>query len=192
MQPDGADLRLRGMRTGQFVSGAVVATALAAFAVAGCGADQSTGTAQQPTSSASSPAPPTLPSTPSPQISAPGKPDPSVGLPPSSVPPPSDATLVPDSQVDSSGLPPFYEERTVWVLGDGRTLQMYAMATNGCANAQGRITEQTAGDVRVTLESLTSPQGGKDVCAQSLQPKRITVTLNEPLGSRTVHLVAGT
>jgi hypothetical protein len=136
---------------------------------------------QQPPAST----PATAPSSPTPSTppGSPSTPPPSTGV-------PQGAVRVPDGQVDMSGLPEYYRERKVWVLNDGRTLQVTAMARDACAGVTGRVVEQNDQVVRILIAPMDMPQGGgvdaPPMCAQVLTPKIITVDLKAPLGNRKV------
>jgi hypothetical protein len=116
-----------------------------------------------------------------------------LGLPAPTVPP--GATLVPASQVDSSGLPSYYKNRNVYSLNGGRTLLVSAMGQNACTGVQGLVTEQSGTVVRITIAPTDVPQGGSPdepgMCAQVITPRLISVDLKAPLGNRKVYLSGG-
>jgi hypothetical protein len=171
------------MRALRFATGA----ALLALTLAACGqaADQGSPAAGQPgPTSPSTPAPPTAPVT----SGSASTPPPTSGL-------PQGAALVPDAQLDTSGLPEYYRERKVWITNEGRTLQVTAMARDACAGVTGRVIEQNDKVVHIRISPMDMPQGGgvdnPPICAQVLTPKIITVDLKAPLGTRKVIVTEG-
>jgi hypothetical protein len=104
---------------------------------------------------------------------------------------PPGVTVVPKDQVDSSALPEYHRERTVWVFDGGLSLQLYVMANNGCAGVEARVVDQSADAVRILVRSMDVPQGGPEgggMCTQALEPKPVTVRLDAPLGDRLIFL----
>ena len=160
------------MRATRVITGAVVLL----FALGACGqrADQAV--------PANQPAPTTPPST------APGSPGPSTPPPTSGLP--QGAVLVPSDRLDTSGLPDYYRERKVWVLNDGRTLQLPAMARDACTGVQAMVVEQNDKLVHVAISPMDVPQGGSPdgpgMCAQVITPRIVSVDLKAPLGDRKV------
>lgn len=119
---------------------------------------------------------------------APDQGSPPIGRPVSTAPTsgvPQGAVLVPDERVDA---PSHYRERKVWVLNEGRTLQLTAMARDACTGVTAMVIEQNDKLVHVRISQLEVPQGGSSppVCAQVLTPKLVTVDLKVPLGNRQV------
>ncbi|RZS30604.1 hypothetical protein EV193_116125 [Herbihabitans rhizosphaerae] len=139
-----------------------------------------------PSTSTPAPIPPTSPPPSQTQPQQPPSGPPVTRTPDGHVVPPGVRAL-PREQVDTSTLPGYYTERQVWVFDDGRSLQVFAMASTPCAGVRGRATE-SGNTVRVVLESLSAPQGGTDVCAQVIEPKPVVVRLQAPLGDRVVSL----
>jgi hypothetical protein len=165
-----------------------VITAVAAVGLAGCGQD-ATPPQKLPSGTAVTVVTTTPPAT---TPGAPVSPGPSGGD------VPAGATRVPAGQVDADGLPSYYARRgEVWVFDGGRSLRMFAMASSGCTDAEADVSDQSAGEVRITLRALPLPPGNRPgrpdggACTQVLTPRPVTVTLAEPLGDRTIHLSAG-
>lgn len=137
------------------------------------------------TASASSAVPPSQP---------PASPSPPVTVGPSGTVLPPGVTQVPKDQVDAGALPEWYQIRDVWMFDGGRSLQMYAMANNGCAGVEAKIVDQSDAAVRIVLSSMLVPQGGSpdgQMCTQALEAKPVVVHLEAPLGDRTVVLAEG-
>lgn len=122
-------------------------------------------------------------------------PSPPVSIGPSGSVVPAGVTEVPAAQVDASALPEYYEHRgQVWVFDDGYSLQMFAMASSGCTDAEAMLVDQSATEVRIMLRPMDQPQGGPPdgtVCTEVLTPKPVVVALDAPLGSRTIYLAGG-
>jgi hypothetical protein len=171
--------------------------------LAGCGQDVDPAQGQPPLSTSSTPAEApsvTPPPTKSPELpvdptKAPAPPSAPVSISPTGPVVPPGVTQVPATQVDVSAVPDYYDHRgLVFAYDEGRSLQAFAMASSGCAEAEARLTEQTATDVRIELRALAQAQGGSPdskMCTTVLTPRPVTVTLDAPLGDRTVHLSAG-
>ena len=112
------------------------------------------------------------------------------GLPPqaTAVPvPPQGATPLPKEQVDTGGLPPYYEKKDVVIAPDGMSITVWGMARDSCSSVQGTV-EETAQEVRIVLSPMATPQGGSPdkVCTQVLTPVPVTVQLKAPVGNRKV------
>jgi hypothetical protein len=107
---------------------------------------------------------------------------------------PGGVEALPPSQLDSKNLPDYYTERHVWVFNAGRSLQLFAVARNGCSGVEANPTQQSATDVTIAIRPLDQPMGehpdGNPMCTQALTLKSVVVQLAEPLGTRRVHLVA--
>ncbi|MFC6090513.1 hypothetical protein [Saccharothrix lopnurensis] len=168
---------------------AKVAVALAALVLAGCtGPTDSSSTPGGTTSSAPSTTlssgSPTGGSTPG----APGTTEPAPAPPPQSgaVPLPGGETPVPTPRVDGGTLPDTYE-RQVSASADGRTLRVVGLA-GGCKTAGAEVTAQSADQVRITLVTTYYPPAEGVVCTQELRDVPLNVTLDAPLGDRTVVL----
>jgi hypothetical protein len=117
----------------------------------------------------------------------PGKPPPETNV-------PQGATLLPKSQVDTSGLPSWYTERNVWSVNGGRSLVVPGMGRDACTGVQAKVVEQNAELVRIEISPMDVPQngqpeGGPTMCAQVVTPRMVTVDLKVPLGSRKVVLI---
>jgi hypothetical protein len=159
----------------------VITGALLLFALGACGqaADQG--------APANAPAPTTASSPPSSPSSS--TPAPTSGL-------PQGALQVPSDRLDTSALPEYYRgSGKVWVLNDGRTLQLTAMARDACAGVQAKVIEQNDTVVRIELSPMDAPQGGSPdgpgMCAEVLTPRMVTVDLKAPLGNRRVIVSGG-
>jgi hypothetical protein len=157
------------------------------FALGACGqaADQAV-PANQPASTTPTSTAPGNPSSPGP--SGPSMPPPASGL-------PQGAVLVPSDRLDTSGLPDYYRERKVWVLNDGRTLQLPAMARDACTGVGAMVVEQNDKLVHIAISPTDVPQGGSPdgpgMCAQVITPRIVTVELKAPLGDRKVVVTEG-
>jgi hypothetical protein len=186
------------MRPPRVIAGAALLLALAA-----CGQSATTGATGEAPASATSPAPPSGGSvTLEPGLPTKIPPYPTGVLPPSVDPtaPPTDAVLLPASQVDTSGLPASYSDHNVYdvavySLNGGRSLRITASASDACIRLQARVADQTQDTVRVNISPLATPQGGPadgpgggGMCAQVLTPQTFTVDLKVPLGTRKVFL----
>ncbi|GAA3038042.1 hypothetical protein [Actinokineospora globicatena] len=172
---------------------------LAALALAGCG-----GAADQADQSPSSGATP--PSSAAPIEGAPNSQPPQTGPAPTKPPAPQ-VTINPDGkvtvpagyrelpakQVDAKALPESYKERRVWSSEDGKALQLVGIASDACAGVDAQVVEFTEAVVKVSLTPMTSPQGGTEgkMCAMVVTPRPVEVPLEQPVGDRTVVVVAG-
>jgi hypothetical protein len=173
----------------------VTGTAGLLLALAACGqaADQGGQAASAPGSTSGS-STPTLVDPPSVSVPVPPitKPPPQPPGPPATNVP-ADATLLPKSQVDTSGLPSWYTERNVWSVNGGRTLVVPGMGRDACTGVQARVVEQNADLVRIEISPMDVPQGGSPdgpgFCAQVVTPRMVTVDLKVPLGNRKVVLI---
>jgi len=111
-------------------------------------------------------------------------------LPPPPAPPSSDGSLPPGGQlvapekIDRSGLPRGYPVK-VWTEGDGRTIGLVAQE-GGCGKAGAEIAEQSA--AAVTLLTFEAVPKEPKMCTMDLRYPTLSVTLDEPLGDRTVVL----
>ncbi|RLK61581.1 hypothetical protein [Actinokineospora cianjurensis] len=175
--------------------------ALAALALAGCGgaadtADQAPSSGATPPSSAA-PTEGGAPNSQPPQTGpAPTKPPaPQVTVAPDGkVTVPAGYREVPAKQVDAKALPESYKERRVWTSEDGKALQLVGIASDSCAGVDAQVVESTEAVVKVSLSAMTSPQGGGEggkMCAMVVTPRPVEVPLEQPLGTRTVIVVAG-
>ncbi|WP_460405703.1 hypothetical protein [Actinophytocola sediminis] len=170
-----------------------VSTAAALGGLTGCGqaADSGAGPAQDPTVTEPTTTEPSV-IAPADPTEAPATPTPPVSLAPDGPVVPPGVTQVPSAQVDATGVSELNEYRgLVWLYDDGRSLQMVAMATSGCGGVEARITGQTPTEVRIELGPQAQPQGGDpdgQMCTSVLTPRPVAVTLDGPLGDRTVHL----
>ncbi|MDQ3402912.1 MAG: hypothetical protein M3548_05900 [Actinomycetota bacterium] len=187
------------MKTSLFTAGAV----LALLALTACG--QSTDQAESPVSTqptttvvptTTESAPPTTASpsvVPAPPTGEPTTPSgPQVTIAPSGVVVPPGYQEVPVTQVDAKALPDGYSERRVWVSGDGKTVQAFAIAPDSCTMVEGHVTGSDDGMVKIALNAMAQRQGGPEqVCATVITPRPVTVTLKQPLEARTVVLVEG-
>jgi hypothetical protein len=164
------------MRATRVITGAVVLL----FALSACGqADQAVPANNQPAPTTPSSTAPSSPASPGPPTS---------GL-------PQGAVLVPSDRLDTSALPEYYRERKVWVLNEGRTLQLSVMARDACTGVTAIVAEQNDKLVHVAVNPMDVPQGGSPdgpgMCAQVLTPKIVTVDLKAPLGDRKVVVTEG-
>lgn len=104
-------------------------------------------------------------------------------------PPPvatSPSTPVPPVQLDAAALPPEFP-RNAWALGDGRTIAVEAQE-GGCGKATAEVTEQSTDRVLITLVE-TQPRDPV-ACTMDIRYPVLTVTLDRPLGERTIVLRA--
>jgi hypothetical protein len=97
--------------------------------------------------------------------------------------PPPGAVAVPAARVDASALPPGYPS-VVWTVGDGSTVGAYGQA-GGCTEASADVPEQTTQYVVVRITETTLSAGA---CTMELRVPPLAVTLDAPLGDRTVIL----
>ncbi|GAA1311001.1 hypothetical protein [Saccharothrix xinjiangensis] len=173
---------------------AKVAVALAALALAGCTGSTDPSSGQSPDQSSNpggttSSGPSTTLSSGVPTSgSAPGATEPAPAPPPqgSAVPLPGGETPVPTARVDGGTLPDTYE-RQVSTSADGRTLRVVGLA-GGCKTADAEVVAQSADQVRITLVTTYYPPAEGAVCTQELRDVPLNVTLDAPLGDRTVVL----
>jgi hypothetical protein len=100
--------------------------------------------------------------------------------------PPADAVAVPGDQLDFAALPEGYPKQ-VWTVGDGRILVAKAQE-GGCNRASAEVTEQT--DARVVLTLVETQPAQPGMCTMDIRYPVVSVTLDEPLGDRTVTLRA--
>ncbi|MCT2584009.1 hypothetical protein [Actinophytocola gossypii] len=139
--------------------------------------------------------PETKPQDPPGDTEAKGTPAARVTLSPSGPVVPPDVRQVPAEQVDASAVPEYNEHRgLVWVYDDGYSLQTFAMATSGCTGVEGEVVTETASEVVIATRPLPQPQGGPAdgrMCTTVMTPRPVTVTLDAPLGDRTVRLESG-
>jgi hypothetical protein len=179
MQPDGAPLRLAGMRTTVKLLG----TGLLLLAATACGAAQSGAGAPAPSSSASLPSSSLPPASGPPTVAPP--PSQTVGRPTQGIAPGDD--VIAETQVDARGVPEGYP-RSLFRATDGRTLILQA-EEGGCRRIAARVGDQTAQQV-VVLMTVTAPQKGQ-MCPDYIKEIRIPLALAAPLGDRTVVLRQG-
>jgi hypothetical protein len=95
---------------------------------------------------------------------------------------PAGAKLV--TKLDATQLPEGYP-RKVWTEGDGSRIGLVAQE-GGCSKASVEIAEQ--GDQRVKLNVVESTPAKQQMCTMDIRYPSFTVTLNSPLGDRTVVL----
>jgi len=151
------------------------------LACAACGQDEQVGFGgAPPTTSAdlSSTAPSTSPRT-SPRSGPAGTPD----ADPMNPKPPPGAVAVSAARVDASALPAGYPT-VVWTEGDGSTVGAYGQA-GGCTEARAGVAEQTAQHVVIRITETTMSAGP---CTMEIRYPPLVVTLDAPLGDRTVVL----
>jgi hypothetical protein len=164
--------------------------------------DQAGGTSQTSQSerpSKTAPEPPSDVAEPTPPVG--GKPQhPSTGQPPVTIGPdgpvvPDGVTEVPSSQVDASASPNYLEYgNKVWAYDGGFSLQFFAAASSSCTGVQATVTDQSSDSVKILVQSLDSPQGGRPddgPCAMVMTPTPVTVTLDSPLQDRRILLSGG-
>lgn len=96
---------------------------------------------------------------------------------------PEGTSQLPGPKVDANALPEGYP-RTVWTVGDGRTVGLYGQA-GGCTEATAEVAEQ---DVRRVVLRIVETTTGAGACTMELRFPPLTVTLDEALGERTVVL----
>lgn len=108
---------------------------------------------------------------------------------------PSGVTELPASQIDASALPNYYEYgNRVWAFDSGFSLQFFASASTACTGVQARVVDQSQDTVKILVEPLDAPQGGRPdggPCAMVMTPQAVTVTLDMPVRDRKVVLSAG-
>lgn len=95
---------------------------------------------------------------------------------------PAGAKLV--AKLDASKLPEGYP-RKVWTEGNGSRIGLVTQE-GGCSKASVEIAEQ--GEQRVTLNLVESNPATQQMCTMDIRYPSFTVTLNAPLGDRTVVL----
>jgi hypothetical protein len=97
---------------------------------------------------------------------------------------PAGSTVVAGNKVDASGLPAGYP-REVWTTGDGTTVGFFGQK-GGCSTLKAGVVGQTSAQVTIRLvqQKSTSPRG----CPMYIANTPMTVTLQQPLGSREVVL----
>ncbi|HVV23910.1 MAG TPA: hypothetical protein VHF06_31040 [Pseudonocardiaceae bacterium] len=98
---------------------------------------------------------------------------------------PAGAVPVPGGQVDAHALPASFS-REVWTEKGGTVLGFYG-EDGGCFTSSAAVTSQTAQEVVVRLVQQ-EPGTGPRACPMYLRYKPMSVTLADPLGSRTVVL----
>jgi hypothetical protein len=96
---------------------------------------------------------------------------------------PAGAKLV--TKLDAAKLPESYP-RKVWTEGDGTRIGLVAQE-GGCSKASVEIAEQS--EQRVALNLVESSPAKQQMCTMDIRYPSFTVTLNAPLGDRTVVLV---
>ncbi|GAA2967809.1 hypothetical protein [Actinokineospora diospyrosa] len=171
--------------------------ALALLVLAGCGgaADQADQAPAPGTTQPASAAPTTEGSQPPQTGPAPTKPQvPQVTIAPDGkVSVPAGFKELPAKQVNAKALPESYKERRVWASEDGKSLQLVGIASDSCAGVDAQVLEATEAVVKVSLAPMTSPQGGTEgkMCATVITPRPVEVPLEQPVGDRTVEVVAG-
>lgn len=160
-------------------------TAALALSVGACGAGIQTGSsAASPDTTATLPVEPTSSTPPDPGAT----PSAPVTIGPSGPVVPPGVDVVPAGQVDASALPEYVQPRDVYSFDGGRSLQVFGMAADPCAGVEADLVDQSAKTVKIILRPMMAPQGGTDVCTQVITAKPATVSLDEPLGQRTVVL----
>lgn len=107
----------------------------------------------------------------------PGPAMPGLHLPPGSTP-------VAGNRVDASALPATFP-REVWTQGDG-TLVGFDGEEGGCFTSGASVTAQTDSQVTIRLVQHEQPIG--HMCPMNLAYRPMSVTLDRPLGARTVVL----
>lgn len=148
--------------------GTVVGTGVLLLVISACGSAQ-LGTGSQPeqtiaTSTSAS--------------SAPGAP----GIAPGEIPP--DGKPVALSKIDTSGLVADHP-KTVWTQGDGRTVGVIGQE-GGCGKVSASVLAQDASTVKIEL--LETLPLEKKMCTMDIRFPPLTVSLDAPLGDRTVVL----
>jgi hypothetical protein len=88
------------------------------------------------------------------------------------------------TKLDAAQLPEGYP-RKVWLEGDGSRIGLVTQE-GGCSKASVEIAEQ--GDQRVVLNTVESNPAKQQMCTMDIRYPSFTVTLNAPLGDRTVVL----
>jgi hypothetical protein len=95
---------------------------------------------------------------------------------------PAGAKLV--TKLDAAKLPEGYP-RKVWTEGSGSRIGLVAQE-GGCSKASVEIAEQN--EQRVVLNLVESTPAKPQMCTMDIRYPSFTVTLNAPLGERTVVL----
>jgi hypothetical protein len=95
---------------------------------------------------------------------------------------PAGAKLV--TKLDTSKLPEGYPKK-VWTEGDGSRIGLVAQE-GGCSRASVEIASQS--DREVVLNVVESTPAKQQMCTMDIRYPAFTVTLNAPLGDRTVVL----
>ncbi len=180
--------------------GVLAACGNEAPAVSDQAAAHSTQTGGQPGSATKpAPEPPSVTAEPTPPSGEKPR-NPSGGQPPVTIGPngpvvPSGVSEVPAQQVDASALPSYFEYgNRVWAFDGGFSLQFFASASSACTGVRARVVDQAANSVKILVEPLDAPQGGRpddQPCAMVMTPQAVTVTLDTPLQDRKVVLSAG-
>lgn len=111
--------------------------------------------------------------------SAPGEP---VQLPDGAQP----GELLPGARIDGGALPQAYPQ-SVATSEDGRKLLIVAQE-GGCGEASAELAEQSDERVVVTLVETEPPEEKDIACTLDIRFETVSVTLDEPLGERTVML----
>ncbi|WP_235921760.1 hypothetical protein [Lentzea tibetensis] len=148
--------------------GTVVGTGVLLLVMTACGS------AQLGSGSAGSPA--TLPTGSS--VSEPTPP----GVAPGEIPP--DGKPVALSKIDTNGLVADHP-KTVWTQGDGRTVGVVGQE-GGCGKVSASVLSQAADSVKIEL--LETLPLEKKMCTMDIRFPPLTVSLDAPLGDRTVVL----
>jgi hypothetical protein len=97
---------------------------------------------------------------------------------------PDGAVPVAGSQVDASSLPSGYP-RLVWTLSGGSTLGLYGLQ-GACQTASAQVATQT--DAQVVVRLIEQESASRKPCPMYLKFQALSVTLDKPLGKRTVVL----
>jgi hypothetical protein len=94
--------------------------------------------------------------------------------------------LLPGARIDGGALPEAYPQ-SVATSGDGRKLLIVAQE-GGCGEASAELAEQSPERVVVTLVETEPPEEKEIACTMDIRFETVSVTLDEPLGERTVVL----
>lgn len=106
------------------------------------------------------------------------------GVAPGEIPP--DGKPVALSKIDAAALHEDYP-KTVWTEGDGRKVGLIGQE-GGCGKASASVLEQTAASVKIeVLETLPLE---KKMCTMDIRFPPLSVSLDAPLGDRTVVLTS--
>jgi hypothetical protein len=95
-------------------------------------------------------------------------------------------TVLPGPRIDGVALPEAYPQ-SVATSGDGRKLLIVAQE-GGCGEAGAELAEQSSERVVVTLVETEPPEEKEIACTMDIRFETVSVTLDEPLGERTVVL----